>query len=110
MIDITMIIEAIVGLIMVIFTVIIIPKVNSALKSRLNEAELDALKDSITIAVRAAEQIYKNAPKSGVTKKQYVLDYLEKQGYTVNTAEVSALIEAIVNELFPISTNEGELK
>ena len=107
MIDITTIIEAMLVLIMAIVSVIIIPKLNDALNDKLDEAELNALKSSITIAVRAAEQIYKNTPKSGVTKKQYVLDYLAKQGYTVNVSEVSTLIEAIVNELFPIS-NEGE--
>lgn len=106
MIDITIVVEAIVGLIMALAVVFIVPKLNAALNSRLNEAELEALKNAITIAVRAAEQIYKQAPKSGVTKKQYVLDYLEKNGYTLDVAEVSALIEATVNELFP--TSEGE--
>lgn len=106
MIDITTIIEAILGLLTAILTVVIIPKLNATLKNKLDEDELDALKRSITIAVRAAEQIYKNTPKSGVTKKQYVLDYLANQGYTVNVSEVSTLIEAIVNELFPISNEE----
>lgn len=103
MTDITMIVEAVFGLIMALTAIFIVPKLTATLKSTLNEAEMKALKEAIVIAVRAAEQIYKLAPKSGVTKKQYVLDYLAKQGYTVDMAEVSALIEATVNELFPTS-------
>ena len=103
MTDITIVVEAAIKLFFTIVIVFIIPKIHALMNTKLNQSEIDALMDAITIAVRAAEQIYKEVPKSGVSKKQYVLDYLEKLGYAVNTQEITALIEACVNELFPVS-------
>lgn len=106
MIDITPIVNLVIRLAIAIFVVLVLPKVYEASKTSLSNAELEYLKEIIKTAVRAAEQIYKASPKSGSTKKKYVLDFLEKQGYTVNTDEISALIEATVNELFPVSEVE----
>lgn len=103
MTDITVVVESAIKLFFTILVIFIIPKLHALINTKLNEGEMDYLLNSIAIAVRAAEQIYKEVPKSGVTKKQYVLDYLEKLGYSVNTQEISALIEAMVNELFPVS-------
>ena len=107
--DITMIIEAIIGLITAILVCYVIPTVKQALESRLTSEEQEHLKNAVAIAVRAAEQIYKTMPKSGVSKKAYVVECLEKMGYTVDMDEINALIEATVNELFPISC-EGDNK
>lgn len=107
--DITMIIEAVIGLITAILVCYVIPTVKKALESKLTAEERNHLKNAVAIAVRAAEQIYKSVPKSGVSKKAYVVECLENMGYTVDVNEINALIEATVNELFPIS-GEGEEK
>lgn len=50
------------------------------------------------IAVEAAEMIYVGAGR-GEEKKQYVIDFLNSKGFTLNTAEIENLIEAAVLEL-----------
>jgi len=47
--------------------------------------------------VAAAEQIYNS--DEGQKKKAYVISLLEKQGYTANTSEIDAAIEAAVLKL-----------
>ena len=51
-----------------------------------------------SIAVEAAEMIYVGAGR-GEEKKQYVIDFLNSKGFTLNTAEIENLIEAAVLEL-----------
>ena len=50
------------------------------------------------IAVSAAEQIFKGSGR-GEEKKQYVIAWLKERGFTVDEAELDALIEAAVYEL-----------
>lgn len=100
LINITPIVNAVIGLIAAVISVFIVPKVNAYLKEKLSTTELERLEKAVEIAVQAAEQIYKTIPQSGASKKIYVLEYLQKQGYTVNTEEIDTLVEAKVNLLF----------
>lgn len=107
MINITPIINAFIALIAAVISVFIVPKVNAYLKEKLTAEELKQLEKAVEIAVQAAEQIFKTVPQSGTTKKSYVLKYLEDMGYTVDTEEVNALIEAKVNALFGGGNNDN---
>lgn len=98
--DITYIVTAIVELIAAVLIVTVVPVLKDWLNQKFNQEELAGLEKAIEIAVKAAEQIYKAVPKSGNTKKDYVLAVLKEQGYTINTAEVNAMIEAKVIELY----------
>lgn len=52
----------------------------------------------VKIAVAAAEQLYKGSDR-GEEKKAYVLDWLNKQGITIDTDKLDAMIEAAVHEI-----------
>lgn len=53
----------------------------------------------VDMAVRSAEQLYKDMPKSGAEKKQYVLNYLNSKGINLSMDELNVLIESAVKEL-----------
>lgn len=78
----------------------VIPLLRSKLSvenGRLTENQTYLLKLAIDTAVAAAEQIYNS--DEGQKKKAYVISLLEKQGYTANTSEIDAAIEAAVLKL-----------
>lgn len=52
----------------------------------------------VKIAVVAAEQLYKGSDR-GEEKKAYVLDWLNKQGITIDADKLDAMIEAAVHEI-----------
>ena len=52
----------------------------------------------VNVAVEAAEMIYTGTGR-GEEKKQYVLDFLNSKGFTLNTAEIENLIEPAVLQL-----------
>ena len=65
------------------------------IKGKVEAQKLEKIMDWVTIAVSAAEQIY-NESGMGEKKKQYVLDFLEDKGLTVDINSVDAMIEAAV--------------
>ena len=73
-------------------------KFNCPIKSKTSSQQREELIAWVKIAVAAAEQIYKGT-KRGEEKKQYVLDFLEKNGFSVNEDSVNAAIEAAVKQL-----------
>lgn len=93
-IDITMIVNAVIALIAAIISVFVIPWI----KSKTTSQQREDLIAWVKIAVAAAEQIYKG-DKRGAEKKQYVLDFLNKNGFSVNEDSVNAAIEAAVKQL-----------
>ncbi len=93
-IDVTAIVNAVIALIAADISVFVIPWIKSKTSSQQRE-ELIAW---VKIAVAAAEQIYKGT-KRGEEKKQYVLDFLAKNGFYVNEDSVNAAIEAAVKQL-----------
>ena len=67
------------------------------LLSHIDADKLSALEKWVNIAVTAAEQIGQGW--KGSKKKQYVLNFLESRGYTIDDAEIDALIESAVLQL-----------
>ena len=94
MIDLTDIITPIFRLILAVIAIFVIPYI----KAKLNNEQFESLKKWVKVAVQAAEMIY-NTSGTGATKKQYVIDYLNAKGYTVDTETLNNLIEAAVLEL-----------
>ena len=94
MYDLTPIIEAVAALIGVVITCILVPFIRSKTTAE-QQKEINAW---VKIAVSAAEQIFKGSGR-GEEKKQYVIAWLKERGFTVDEAELDALIEAAVYEL-----------
>ena len=92
-IDLTQIILAIITLIGGIITRYLIPWI----KDKLDDRQYAVLRALVRTGVFAAEQIFSS--EEWKEKKQYVVDLLVENGYTVNTTAVDALIEATVREL-----------
>ena len=73
-------------------------------KEELNTEEkrklaLDSAKFWVNMAVRSAEQLFKDIPKSGAGKKQYVINFLKEKGVDLSMEELNVLIESAVKEL-----------
>ena len=94
MYDLTPIIEAVAALTGVVITCILVPFIRSKTTAE-QQKEINAW---VKIAVSAAEQIFKGSGR-GEEKKQYVIAWLKERGFTVDEAELDALIEAAVYEL-----------
>ena len=101
MIDITPIVEALIGLLSAIIVCVVIPYI----KGKTNAQQQAEIAQWINIAVAAAEQIYKGSGR-GAEKKQYVLDWLNANGMKCDDAAVEALIEAAVFDLNGGKKNE----
>lgn len=93
-IDITTIVNAVIALIAAVISVFVIPWI----KSRTTSQQREELIAWVKIAVAAAEQMYKGSGR-GAEKKQYVLDFLESNGFTIDDDSVNAAIEAAVKQL-----------
>lgn len=94
MYDLTPIVEAIAALIGVTITCILVPFIRSKTTAE-QQKEINAW---VKIAVAAAEQIFTGSGR-GEEKKEYVIAWLKERGFTVDEAELDALIEAAVYEL-----------
>lgn len=92
-IDITVIIKAIITIIGAVISCFVIPW----LKNKLTDHQADVLSALVRVGVYAAEQLF--TTEQWKEKKQYVVDLLKENGYTVDTTAVDALIEATVREL-----------
>lgn len=92
-IDLTQIILAVITLIGALITRYLIPWI----KEKTNEKQFEALKILARVGVYAAEQLF--STEQWKEKKQYVLDFLKKNGYEVDAPTVDALIESLVREL-----------
>lgn len=92
--DITPIVRAALLLICAVVSTVIIPLI----RSKVTEQQLHTARTWVTIAVEAAEQIYKGSGM-GQEKKAYVLEFLERKGMRLDVASIDNLIEAAVLEL-----------
>ena len=92
-IDLTKILLAIITLIGAIISGFVIPW----LKNKLTDHQYDALATLVRVGVYAAEQLFTS--EMWKEKKEYVVNLLKQNGYTVDTLAVDALIEATVREL-----------
>ncbi len=95
MIDLTTILQAAITLLAAVITVFVIPWI----KSKTNKTQREQIEAWVGIAVAAAEQLWKGREKAGEDKKRYVLEFLEKKGFTINMDELDAMIEAEVLRL-----------
>lgn len=93
-IDITTIVNAVIALIAAVISAFVIPWI----RSKTTAQQREDLVAWVKIAVAAAEQIFKGG-KRGEEKKQYVLDFLNKSGFSVDEDAVNAAIEAAVKQL-----------
>ena len=94
MVDLTQVITAALTLIMALVSAFLIPY----LKSKLNAETLSKVQFWVNIAVEAAEMIYVGTGR-GQEKKEYVVNFLNSKGFTLNMTEIDNLIEAAVLEL-----------
>ena len=94
MIDITPIIEAVIGLAAALITVFLIPYI----KSKTTAEQREDLKDWIELAVKAAEKRYEGAGR-GDEKRDFVLEWLEKHNFTVDDETLRLVMEAFVKDL-----------
>ena len=92
-IDLTQIILAVIALLSAIITGFVIPW----LKNKLTDHQYDTLAALVRVGVFAAEQLFTS--EQWKEKKQYVVDLLQENGYSVDVTAVDALIEATVREL-----------
>ena len=88
------ILQVVLALVSVVITGIVIPLI----RAKVSKTDLEKALVIADIAVKAAEQIYKESGK-GPIKKKYVIDYLKKSGLDLSDEEINALIEATVKEL-----------
>lgn len=94
MIDLTPIMEAIIALVVAVITAFVIPW----LKGKIDADKLEQIKLWVTVAVKAAEQLY-NGTGRGEEKKAYVVKFLQEKGFTIDPDSLDKLIEAAVFNL-----------
>ena len=103
MIDITPIVEGIIGLVVAIISAIVIPKIRVWVNNNLTVKQIDIIKIIVQSAVSAAEQIYARSEKAGSSKKKYVMEYAKSKlaeiGITIDEKEIEVYLEQSVLEL-----------
>lgn len=94
MFNITPIIQMIITVTVIAITAYLLPY----LKSKGHMEKMSKTMEYITIAVRAAEQIFEGSGL-GEKKKEYVLQWLADRNITVDLDKVDAMIESAVYDL-----------
>ena len=95
------IILALIGLLGTIITYVLVPWVKTKTTKEQNVNTLilrDEVSFWVSVAVNAAEQIYREKGQ-GKLKKEYVIDFLTSKGINITIQELDVLIEAAVKEL-----------
>ena len=92
-IDYTELMQALIALLATLITTFVIPLI----KKKLTAEKTEELRKWVSIAVKAAEQLY--GGKTGTEKKDYVLSFLLDKGIVFDASEVSTMIEAEVYKL-----------
>lgn len=82
------------SIVSVLVTGVLVPLI----KQKYGKEKVLSVMEAVDIAVKAAEQIYKETGQ-GNLKKQYVLMRLNEQGFKVTEKELDDMIEASVLEL-----------
>ena len=99
-IDYTDLIQAIIALFSAIITGFLIPY----LKRKLSEQKLEELQKWVSVAVKAAEQLFSG--QTGQQKKEYVVAFLLSKGIVFDIEDVTALIESEVYKLTKKKTED----
>lgn len=90
-IDLTAIFQAILALLAAIITYKVIPWI----KARTTNEQQSLLKATVRTLVYAAEQLY--GAGEGAKKLDFVIQQLEKQGFTANRVEIEAAVGEYLN-------------
>lgn len=109
-IDLTPILEGIISLVITVFSIIVIPKFRAwlnaklaVINTKLTASQIEVIKTIIKALVNAAEQIYANTSKSGISKKKYVMELaktkLAELGYSINDKVIEAYLEQAVRDM-----------
>ena len=85
-INLTPILQAIIGLLAALITYRLIPWI----KARTTAAQQETMRAAVRVAVFAAEQLY--GAGKGAEKLDYAVQWLEDRGYTVSRAEIEAAV------------------
>jgi len=93
-IDITPVVNAAVILIGAVITAFVVPWI----QNKTSAARFSEISCWVSVAVEAAEQIYKGTGR-GKEKKAYVLSFLESKGFTIDFDSLDNLIESAVFSL-----------
>ena len=88
------ILQVVLAIVSIVVTGLLIPLI----KTKVSKDKLTKALVVTEIAVKAAEQIFKETGQ-GAIKKKYVIDYLKKSGLNLSDDEINALIESAVKEL-----------
>lgn len=102
-INITTVVEALIGLLAAIVTAVIIPYI----KSKTSDGQREQIVQWVKIAVTAAEQIYTGSGR-GAEKKAYVLEWLKERGILVDDTAVDNAVDAIVESVVYEMNKEGD--
>lgn len=94
MIDLTQIVIAVIGIALAVVSVYLIPYI----RSKTTAEQRAKIKMWARIAVEAAEMIFREAG-SGTLKFQYVSDFLQSKGFSLNEQELKIYIESAVLEM-----------
>lgn len=94
MFNITLIIQCVICVLFILGSAYGLP----FLKSKMSTAKLLELQGYVTIAVKAAEQIFRGSGL-GAEKKNYVLEWLHARNITYDPDKIDAMIESAVYEL-----------
>lgn len=102
-VDLTPVLESVISLVVAIFSIIVIPKFKAWLNTKLTASQIEVVKTIIKALVDAAEQIYANTSKSGISKKKYVMELaktkLAELGYSFDDKEIEAYLEQAVRDM-----------
>ena len=94
MVDLTPIIIAVLTLIFSLITAFLIPYI----KTKVSAEQFATIKLWVQVAVQAAEMLYVGSGR-GEEKKKYVIEFLNRKGFTLKAEEIENLIESAVLEL-----------
>lgn len=94
MIDLTQIATALISLVIALVSAFLVPY----LKNKLTTSQFNTMLSWVNIAVEAAEMIYTGSGR-GEEKKEYVMNFLNNKGFSLNSNEIDTLIESAVLEL-----------
>lgn len=84
-------------LVMLIITALVIPTAKKWIESNMSKNQQKEALFWTKVAVKMAEEIFKENGK-GKVKKKYVLNWLDKNGIELTEEQLSALIEVVVSE------------
>lgn len=102
-VDLTPVLESVISLVIAVFSIIVIPKFKAWLNTKLTASQIEVVKTIIKALVDAAEQIYANTSKSGISKKKYVMELaktkLAELGYSFDDKEIEAYLEQAVRDM-----------